>query len=182
MPGRTPSNQAFSLGIPLSGRFEISLQDLANSRMVDRFVQKILESCPPFNEHKDISTGSLIIDTSRLAYISKMKNGVCAWWASWEALLLADNLTSLLGGEKALNLCLSVERTHQSPESEAKAKRVRPRIRSLTDDIVVKKAHSGVKNKLVNRGIIVKEEEVILKKDHELGEVESNNLIDIEEF
>ena len=77
-----PPIKPVSLGIPLSGRFEISLQDFANSGTVNRFVRKVLENCPPFNEHKDISTGSLVIDTSRLAYIGKIENRVCAWWAS----------------------------------------------------------------------------------------------------
>jgi len=123
-----PPIKPVSLGIALSGRFEISLQDFASSSTVDRFVRKVLENCPPFNEHKDISTGSLVIDTSRLAYIGKIENGACAWWASWEVLVVADDLTSFLGGEKALNLCIPVERTQQSPEPEVKPKRGRPRI------------------------------------------------------
>jgi hypothetical protein len=52
-----------------------------------------------------------------------------------------------------LNLCIPIERTQQSPEPEAKAKRGRLRIESITDDIVVKKARSRVKKELVDRGV-----------------------------
>jgi hypothetical protein len=73
------------LGISLVKRIDLSLH-LTSAESVNTFVRGIISSFPAFNDHQDISTGALVIDNSRLAYVGKIEGNSCAWWAIWEEL------------------------------------------------------------------------------------------------
>jgi hypothetical protein len=53
---------------------------LATAEAVDTFVRDVILSFPGFQEHKDISTGELVVDDSRRAYIGKIEGSICAWY------------------------------------------------------------------------------------------------------
>ncbi len=53
---------------------------LGTAEAVNTFVRDVISSFPGFQEHKDISTGELMVDDSRKAYIGKIEGNICAWY------------------------------------------------------------------------------------------------------
>ena len=106
---------------------------LRTAEAVDIFVHDVVSSFPGFQEHKDISTGELMVDDSRKAYIGKIEGNICAWYPIWDELNTVKDLPQVLGTKDSLHLCIPVERKqHETNPPVSKPSR-RSRVESISD-------------------------------------------------
>jgi hypothetical protein len=167
-------------------KLDISIS-LGTAKAIGTFVRDVISSFPGFQEHKDISTGELIVDDSRKAYIGKIEGNICAWYPIWDELNTVKDLPQILGTKDSLHLCIPVERKQHETNPPASKPSRRSRVESISDTqgSTSKRPQSGTRTskKEVDTKVKIKakkevKQEVKVEYDSEIdvdSEVDSKN-------
>jgi hypothetical protein len=144
-----PPTKPHQLGISITKKLE-SDDLIGSATEVDIFVRKFIEGFPAVNEHKDISSGELVISKVRKAYIGKMEGNICAFYPIWDDLKSIKQLPSVMGEKDSLHLCLPVDRVQTEVvkvKAEPGKRGRRTRVESLSDiNSITKRPRSGTRS------------------------------------